>query len=70
MSGDEGIDVVFDPDTEEFRLANAATRKEQRWFRVAELWDDEAYRQIRRRLPDGAAGERREARLEGGSPNS
>src|SRR3569832_2708035 len=25
MSGDEGIDVVFNPSTNEFRLANAAT---------------------------------------------
>src|ERR1700694_325384 len=28
MNGDEGIDVVFDPQREEFRLANAATRQD------------------------------------------
>jgi uncharacterized protein with ParB-like and HNH nuclease domain len=28
MSGDEGIDVVFHPEDNEFRLVNAATRKE------------------------------------------
>ena len=29
MNGDEGIEVVFHPEDEEFRLANAATRKDQ-----------------------------------------
>jgi Protein of unknown function DUF262 len=40
MSGDEGIDVVFHPDQEEFRLANAVTRQDPNWFRVSDLWDD------------------------------
>ncbi len=50
MSGDEGIDVVFHPEKEEFRLANAATRGDRNWFRLAEIWDDEQYRTLRRNL--------------------
>ena len=64
FSGDEGIDVVFNPDEDEFRLANAATRRDSNWFRVSELFDDESYRQIRRSLPDGNKGEKREAKFE------
>jgi hypothetical protein len=62
-TGDEGIDVVFQPDTETFRLANAATNRDRTWFRVAEIWDDELYRGIRRNLID-AKGEAREAKFE------
>jgi hypothetical protein len=61
LSGDEGIDVVFNPDEDAFRLANAATRRDPNWFRLSELLDDEAYRQIRRSLPEGPKGEAREA---------
>jgi hypothetical protein len=50
MNGDEGIDVVFHPEEDQFRLANAATRNDRNWFRVSELWDDDLYRQIRRNL--------------------
>jgi hypothetical protein len=64
QNGDEGIDIVFNPDTEEFKLANAATSRDRRWFRVAEIWDDDLYRQVRRNLPDGVKGERYEDRLE------
>lgn len=64
LSGDEGIDVVFNPDEDAFRLANAATRRDSNWFRVSELLDDESYRQIRRALPEGAKGEKREAQFE------
>lgn len=64
FSGDEGIDVVFNPDEDQFRLANAATRRDSNWFRVSELLDDESYRQIRRALPEGSKGERREAKFE------
>jgi hypothetical protein len=64
MSGDEGIDVVFHPGQDEFRLVNAATRNDRNWVRVAELWDDELYRQLRRNLDGGAAADRREARFE------
>jgi len=64
MSGDEGIDVVFHPDHDEFKLANAATRAEPGWVRVAELWDDELYRQFRRNLDGSRASDKREARFE------
>jgi hypothetical protein len=64
MNGDEGIDVVFHPEEEEFRLANAATRKDPNWIRVSELWDDDLYRQIRRNLDGSRHADRREARFE------
>ncbi|KYF57218.1 hypothetical protein BE08_41755 [Sorangium cellulosum] len=64
MSGDEGIDVVFNPDEEEFRLANAATHQNRDWFRVADLWDDQHYRQLRRNLESDRAADRREQRFE------
>lgn len=63
MSGDEGIDVVFHPEKEEFRLANATTMGDRNWFRLAELWDDEQYRALRRNL-QGARAEAREATFE------
>ena len=50
MAGDEGIDVVFNPDEPEFQLANAATKRDPSWIRVAEVWDDDAYRRLRRQL--------------------
>lgn len=53
MSGDEGIDLVFHPEDEEFRSANAATARDPNWFRLAEIWDDELYRNLRRNLPAG-----------------
>jgi hypothetical protein len=64
MSGDEDIEVVFNPEEDEFRLANAATRNERNWVRIAELWDDELYRQLRRTLDVGSTADKREARFE------
>ncbi|MGP8246411.1 MAG: DUF262 domain-containing protein [Bryobacteraceae bacterium] len=64
MNGDEGIEVVFHPEQEEFRLANAATRKDPNWIRVSELWDDDLYRQLRRNLDGSRHADRREARFE------
>jgi hypothetical protein len=64
MNWDEGIDVVFHPERDEFRLANAAISRDNNWFRVAELWDDELYRQIRRNLDGHRNPEKREARFE------
>ncbi|HKO44857.1 MAG TPA: DUF262 domain-containing protein [Pyrinomonadaceae bacterium] len=64
MNGDEGIDVVFHPESETFKLANAATKGDRNWFRVAELWDDELYRQLRRNLDGSRHADRREARFE------
>lgn len=63
LSGDEGIDVVFHPDTQEFRLANAATARDSNWFKISEIWDDDLYRLIRRNL-NGTKAETREARFE------
>jgi hypothetical protein len=64
MSGDEGIEVVFNPKEDKFRLANAATRNDRNWIRIAELWDDELYRQLRRNLDGGNTADKREARFE------
>jgi len=64
MNGDEGIDVVFHPDQEEFRLENAATRMDNNWVRVCELWDDERYRHLRRELDGSSNADRREAQFE------
>ena len=63
LSGDEGIEVVFNPTEDIFRLANAATRNDPSWFRVADLWDDELYRQLRRNL-GGRGVDKLEARFE------
>jgi hypothetical protein len=52
MSGDDGISVVFNPENNEFRLANAATRRNKSWYSLAEIVDDDAYRMIRRGLSD------------------
>ena len=64
MNGDEDIDVVFHPEQQEFRLANAATRRDPNWIRVAELWDDDMYRQLRRNLDGSRHADKREARFE------
>jgi len=65
MNGDEGIDIVFQPETNVFRLANAATRNDHNnWFRVADLLDDNEYRQIRRNLDGSRRADRREAQFE------
>jgi hypothetical protein len=64
MSGDEGIEVVFHPEHDQFRLANAATRNDRNWFRIADLWDDNLYRQLRRNLDGGRHADKREARFE------
>lgn len=64
LSGDEGIDVLFNPAEDTFSLANAATRRDSNWFRVSELLDDESFRQIRRALPEGLKGEKLEAQFE------
>ena len=64
MNGDEGIDVVYNPIREEFRLVNAATRQDPNWVRVSEILDDELYRQLRRRLDGSSQADNREARFE------
>ena len=64
LSGDENIEVVFNPKEDEFRLANAATRNDINWFKIAELWDDEIYRQLRRNMDGSNTADRREASFE------
>ena len=64
LSGDEDIQVVFNPDEDRFRLPNAATSRDSNWVQVSEILDDELYRQLRKSLPDGLKGEKREAKFE------
>lgn len=64
LSGDEDIEVVFNPQEDMFRLANAATRNDRNWVRIADLWDDEIYRQLRKNLDGSRSSERREANFE------
>jgi hypothetical protein len=61
MSGDEGIEVVFNPDSDEFSLANVVTRQDANWVHVADLFDDSVDRELRRELPAGKKGARLEA---------
>ena len=62
FTGDEGIEVVFHPENREFRLANAATKQDQNWFRLAEIWDDDLYRNLRRKLLETQAEAQAQAR--------
>lgn len=64
LAGDEGIEVVFHPDRDLFKLANAATSRDVKWYRVSDLLDDESFRQVRRGLPENNAGRAREAAFE------
>lgn len=64
LSVDEHLDVVFNPSTDEFRLPNAATRKDRNWFSVAAICDEDSYRALRRNLGDTREAQRSEARLE------
>ena len=64
MSGDEGIEVLFNPQSDDFSLANVATRHDPNWVRVADLLDDSVYRELRRDLPSGKKGARLEDQFE------
>ncbi len=65
MSGDEGIEVVFNPDEEKFVLANAATRNDKNnWIPIASLWDDDLYRQLRRNLDGSSTADKHETNFE------
>lgn len=59
-NGDEGIDVVFHAKTEEFARVNAAIEKDRQWIRVAEIWDDEHFRRMRKNIVSDAIEERLE----------
>ena len=63
MDGDE-IDVVFHPVADEFRLANAATRNDRNWVRIADLWDAETFRHLRRNLDGESSSDKTESRYE------
>lgn len=60
MTGDEGIEVLFNPVSDEFSLANVATKHDPNWVRLADLFDDNTYRELRRELPSGKRGAKRE----------
>jgi hypothetical protein len=64
MNGDEGIEVLFNPGSEQFSLINAATRQDPNWTRVALLFDDDSWRDLRRELPGGSRGKKLEALYE------
>jgi Protein of unknown function DUF262 len=64
IGADEGIEVVFHPDNDEFRLANAATRNDRSWFRIVDILDDHLYRQLRRDIVAEPRAEKREERFE------
>jgi len=56
MSADDGIDVLFNPETDQFGLPNVATKHDPRWVHLADLFDDPTYRNLRRELPQGPRG--------------
>jgi hypothetical protein len=64
MNGDEGIEVVFNPTSERFSLVNALTRNDPNWVRIATLFDDDAWRDLRRELPTSNRGKKLEALYE------
>jgi hypothetical protein len=64
INGDEGIDIVFHAEQQEFRLVNAATRKDGNWVRLSELLDDARYRRLRRNLNGSRNADIHEARFE------
>ncbi len=50
-AGNDGIEVVFNPNEGNdglFSLSNAATRHDQNWIHICDIWNDQAYRQIRK----------------------
>ncbi len=63
MSGDDEIEVVFNPKEDKFRLANAATRNDRNWIRIADLWEDELYFQLRKTLDGGSTVDRKREAL-------
>ena len=64
LSGDEGINVVFNPREEKFILANAATKNHPDWIPVSDIWDDEQFRRLRRNFDASGTDERSEASLD------
>jgi hypothetical protein len=64
MAGDEGIEVLYNPDAETFSLMNAAIRKDPKWIRVADLFDRSKYLQLIRELPASKKGEALQSKYE------
>lgn len=64
INGEEGLEVLFNPELEQFSLVNAATRKDPNWVRIAALFDDDEWRDLRRELPGGNKGKRLESLFE------
>ncbi len=56
MSGEDGIEVLFNPENDQFSLANVATKHDPSWVRLADLFDNATYRELRRELPNGPKG--------------
>ena len=64
LSGDDGIDLIFSPLEEKFRVTSAVLRRRPNWFRVSEILNEKTYRELRRRLPEGPGLQALEAKLE------
>jgi hypothetical protein len=64
FNGDDGIDLVFSPTEEKFRLTTATTRRSPSWFRVSDILNDKSYREIRRKLLEDLRCHAWEAKLE------
>jgi len=62
MNGDEALMLYFTRIARNFVLQMRL--KDRNWFRVAELWDDELYRQLRRNLDGSRQADKREERFE------
>jgi uncharacterized protein with ParB-like and HNH nuclease domain len=44
---DGDLEIVFHIDKQEFKRENAATRMDGRWIRIADIWNDDTYRELR-----------------------
>ena len=58
------IPIVFKPEWDQFRLPSAATRNDRSWVAVADIWDNDKYRQLIRNSDGGSAAERWDKKLE------
>jgi len=64
FNGDDGMDLIFSPMEEKFRLATPTARRGPNWFRVSEIFNDKSYLEIRRRLLEDPRCHAWEAKLE------
>ena len=63
-SGDDDINVQFNSVDEKFTRANAATKNDNSYVAVHDVWNDEWYRRHFKNLADSPAGRREEENLE------